>query len=284
MKKKKQENKGIIIPTVPLRGWPKRKKQLKQFCFRTTADPVFAAFVVLFAMALIIISLSWRLGFYKAENIDNILAEAHGMLLDIAVIGLFLLWLNKLGEKRLEKRRYQEEIDDFRGWKSEEAACRIKGNIRRLNRAGVNNIDLSYCFLREANLRAVQLQRANLEHADLQGALLYGAKLQGASLKWANLQGAYLQEADLSDTNLKGSNFQRATMGYAWSSDDDDAFLFRRTDLQNALLEDADIRGVLGLSVKQLSRVKTLYKARIDTQILDEIRQAYPHLLQKPSE
>ena len=45
--------------------------------------------------------------------------------------------LERLGEKRRNIKRWQEEIDDFRGWNSEEAKFRIVGNIKRLNRNGI---------------------------------------------------------------------------------------------------------------------------------------------------
>ncbi len=58
------------------------------------------------------------------------------MLFDILVIGVLILFLNKLAEKRVDNRRYLEEIEDFRGWESEEAAYRIAGNLKRLKRNG----------------------------------------------------------------------------------------------------------------------------------------------------
>ncbi len=63
------------------------------------------------------------------------------MLFDILVIGIFILSLNRLAEKRIENQRYIDEIDDFRGWRSKEAAYKIAGNIRRLNRNGFKGQD-----------------------------------------------------------------------------------------------------------------------------------------------
>ena len=41
------------------------------------------------------------------------MAEAHGMIFDIAVIGILIFWLNKNGETRQRIRTYKDEIDDF---------------------------------------------------------------------------------------------------------------------------------------------------------------------------
>ncbi len=65
---------------------------------------------------------------------ENVFVKAHGMLFDILVIGILILFLSKLAEKRIANQRYLDEIDDFRDWESDEAAHRIAGNIRRLNK------------------------------------------------------------------------------------------------------------------------------------------------------
>jgi hypothetical protein len=137
-----------------------------------TERPLATAFLALIVSVILVIGLTILFVGYERNFFENIMVEAHGMVLDILVIGLFILWLNKLGEKRLENKRYQDEIDDFRYWHSEEAAHRIVGSIKRLNKNGISNIDLSHCYL----------ARMVLRRANLQGALLMGANLQGARL------------------------------------------------------------------------------------------------------
>jgi BTB/POZ domain-containing protein KCTD9 len=139
---------------------------------------------------------------YGEDFPKNILVEAHGMLLDILVIGIFILWLNRKGENKLENKRYQEEIDDFRRWNSHEAGYRIVGNVRRLNRNGITNIHLDRCHL----------VRVNLSSADLKDADLRLANLQRADLSYANLSGADLFRANLSNANLEGTNLSDADL------------------------------------------------------------------------
>ena len=150
-------------------------------------------------------------GLYNKTFLENVLVEAHGMLFDILVIGILILFLNKLAEKRITNQRYIDEIDDFRGWLNKEAAHRIAGNIKRLNRNGFKGkINLSDCFLNSIDLNGINLQEANLDNA----------KLQNADLKNANLQKAYfvganLKKADLKGANLKGADLKGANLVYA---------------------------------------------------------------------
>ena len=126
-----------------------------------------------------------------------------------------ILWLNRSGEKQLEIRRYHEEIDDFRGWDSDEAGYRIAGNIKRLNRNGITNIQLERCHLVQVNLGGADLSYANLVHANLNHAILSYAILSPADLGYADLSGASLFHADLSGALLDGANLSGADLRYA---------------------------------------------------------------------
>lgn len=157
---------------------------------------------------------------------DNIVAEAHGVLFDLLIIGWFLLWINKIAERRTRNNRYREEIDDYLGWRSQDATLRIVGNIRRLNRGGMKN----GFRLTEAYLEGAKLSGAEMSKTDLWGAHLENASLREANLDGSNLAGANLEGADLERTSLRGADLRGASMNEA--------------DLERAMLTEADLRGV----------------------------------------
>src|ERR1035437_1115538 len=103
-----------------------------------------------------------------------------------------------------------------------------------------------YCMidLGEINLFRANLKRINLEKATLKGANLQGANLEGANLRKANLQGA----------NLEGTN------------------------LVEAIFEGANLEGALNLSIDQLSRVRTLYNAKLDEEFLIQLKEEFSFL------
>jgi hypothetical protein len=101
-------------------------------------------------------------------------------------------------------------------------------------------------------------QPLNLEKTALRGANLKGAQLQGA-----NLEGAQMQGANLSEAQLQGANLWKAA-------------------LQGADLWRAQLQGATGLTLEQLSTVKTLYQAHIDLPLLEQIQQRYALLLEAP--
>lgn len=167
---------------------------------------------ILGLFAIIVLFVTYVTRSYKNGFFKGILIESYGMLFDILVISIILLWLNEARQKKLEIKRYQEQIDDFRDWKSDEAKYRIVGAVKRLNKLGEQKIDLSLCYLKEADLHEAELNGSTIHDANLQGANLSGANLQGSNLNRANLQNAHLFNANLKQARLSGVNMREADL------------------------------------------------------------------------
>jgi BTB/POZ domain-containing protein KCTD9 len=225
-------------------------------------NPIAMAFFVLLISTLLVISITISYFEYKDTFYEGVMVEAHGMLLDIAVIGVLILWLSQLGEKRREIKRYLEEIDDFRGWKSKEAGYRIAGNIKRLNRHGITQINLSQCYLNSTDLNGIKLRGAILQKAKLRGAELWEADLQGADLRGAELEGAILRWGNLQKADLRGAELEGTKL---WGAD------LKGADLQDANLKGADLRNVRNLTIAQLSTAGSLIGTLLDSKLKREI-------------
>jgi uncharacterized protein YjbI with pentapeptide repeats len=102
--------------------------------------------------------------------------------------------------------------------------------------------DLSGIQLIKANLRDADLRGANLSKADLGLANLHGAMLGNANLSKAKLSLAELDEADLTKTDLSEADLDQAKLTGA--------------NLEDASLLYTDLRGVRGLTKKQLEACK----------------------------
>ncbi|AKB25756.1 Pentapeptide repeat family protein [Methanosarcina sp. MTP4] len=138
----------------------------------------------------------------------------------------------------------------------------VRADLKEANLLGANLLgaNLGWADLKEANLVGANLKEANLKEANLVGANLFGANLVEANLVGANLEGANLREA-----NLLGANLKEASLGWA--------------DLVRA-----DLGGALNnTSLEQLSKVKTLYEAKLDENFLKSLKESNPSLFEKPS-
>jgi len=275
----------------------KRFKKWNEVFNSIIEKPLLTSTIVLFVVAIIVIGLS--LPYYINDFdqfIQQVLAEAHGMIFDIAVIGILLFWLNKNGEIRQRIRTYKDEIDDFRLWESEEAAFRTVGNIKRLNRHRIHDLNLVNCYLPRTNLNYVNLSGSNLNSANITQSSLIEGNLENARLNQTNFENSNLNQAILKGAYASGANFKDAFLikaqfenAFLIKANFNNAFLMEANlqncyvmgaDFENASLYKADLRGAKGLTVEQLSKVKTLYLAKFDEEILEQIKTNLPELVE----
>ena len=155
-------------------------------------------------------------------------------------------------------------VDNWNKWRKENTS--IKPDLYGVWLMGA---DLQGANLAGADLTGAALQGANLERAQLEGADLKNAYLQGADLDSANLQvahfyGAVLRGADLTGANLGGADLRGTGL---WGADLGGANL-ELANLSGAKLEGAD-----------LSKVQSFYRAKLDPDILSEIKANWPEKL-----
>ncbi|MDN4164956.1 pentapeptide repeat-containing protein [Cytophagales bacterium LB-30] len=260
--------------------------------------PILTSFLVLVLLFFFVIGLSLPYYIHDFYNFyGQVLSEAHGMLFDIAVIGILIFWLQAQGETRLRIRTYKDEIDDFRLWTSEEAAFRTVGNIKRLNRHKIYNINLVECYLSRTNLSYVVLKESNLNNANLSNSNLIEINLENARLNQTNLENSTLNQANLFGAYASGASFKDAYMiktnlekAFLIKANFKNAYLMEANlrgsyltgaDFEDASLYKADLRDSVGLTAEQLLKAKTLYLAQIDEEILAQIKEQSPELIGK---
>lgn len=258
--------------------------------------PLLTASLVLAGVSVLVISLSIKYYITDFSSFwPQILAEAHGMIFDIAIIGILLFWLNQSGEIRQRIRFYRDEIDDFRLWESDEAAFRTVGNIKRLNRHKIQEINLVNCFLARTNLNYVNLKGSNLNSANFSSSSLIETNLENTRLNQTNFENSNLNQAILKGAYASGANFKDAFLikaqfenAFLIKTNFKNAFLMEANlsgsylmgaDFENASLYKADLRGAKGLTLEQLTKAKTLYLAKFDDEILEQVKTTMPELV-----
>lgn len=174
--------------------------------------------------------------------------------------------------------------------------------------ASLMEAHLEETTFRGSHLEAADLVGAYLKKANLNGAHLEGAHLIEANLTEANLKGAYLGKIefeevepyivfpkdddgirliaagkktdyeDFFDSELEGANLSSVTLTKAdlTSADLSEANLpmadLSEANLKEAKLVSTNLRGAKNLTVDQLSKVKTLYNAKLDPELEEELR------------
>ena len=159
------------------------------------------------------------------------------------------------------------------------------GNLYAVHLEGAN---LTGALLQQADLRFAHLRRVIITSAILEGAFFWESDLQHANLNLSNFRKAQLKHSKFQHASIRFADFRGAYLKYAELQYVD----FYATDLQGANLEFANLEnadlsyanlaGTIGLTLDQLTTVKSLYKATLDTELAEQIRRDHPHLLNNP--
>jgi uncharacterized protein YjbI with pentapeptide repeats len=144
-----------------------------------------------------------------------------------------------------------------------------------LSNANLQNGNLSFSIFRGANLQNAKLQNVRLYNADLHEANLKNVNLKEAKLINGKLTKANLIMANLQESNLYNANLEGANLNYA---------NLRETNLDKANLKKAKLVHVYNLKFEQLSKVKTLYQAEIDSVLKEKVKNCCPDLLEMTTE
>ena len=125
-------------------------------------------------------------------------------------------------------------------------------------------VHLSCANLEGANMKLAFCRGGNLEGVNFKNATLYGTNLEesnskGADMEGASLEGAHLRKADLTGANLRNTNMKLA-------------------NLQLAILSQADLTGATKLTLEQFEEVKSLFGTKLDSNILNPIKDSNPEL------
>jgi uncharacterized protein YjbI with pentapeptide repeats len=278
-------------------GWKTLGADLQEQMNNIVEKPILTSVIVLAFVTFTVVGLSLK--FYIQDFgafWPQILAEAHGMIFDIAIIGILLFWLNQNGESRQRVRSYKDEIDDFRLLESNEAAFRMVGNIKRLNRHKIYEINLVNCHLPKTHLSYINLKGSNLNSANLSNASLLETNLENTRLNQTNLENANLNQANLNGAYASGANFKDA---FLIKTQFENAFLIKTNftnaylmeanlqgsylmgaDFENASLYKADFRNAKGLTIEQLAKAKTLYLAKFDEELMEQVKGLTPELVE----
>ena len=139
-------------------------------------------------------------------------------------------------------------------------------------------IDLSNAYLKEAKFKGAKFIEANFRNTYFEEVKLIDANLKKATLKEAilkkanlintTLKEAKLQKADFTEAKLQGANLNGAYL---------DKAIFKQANLCRASFKEAK-----NLTIDQLSDAKTLFKAKLDKDLLKQVEEKHPNLRKKP--
>jgi uncharacterized protein YjbI with pentapeptide repeats len=210
-----------------------------------------------FILLTILVKTSW------SNFLEGIHVEVFGIIFDVIVLVILSSWIAKFGERKRDILRYQEEIEDFRYWKSDESKFRIRGNIKRLNKLQFSKIDLDFVDISSTvNPRGnqllfsdIDLNEASMLESDLSGLNLTNSTFINSTNHYGKFIGSVILNGKFSDSHLQGTRFDRCYLGGA---DFEDAVITGGCIFNNSILKSASFTNT------------TIETAHFDNAVVDE--------------
>lgn len=169
--------------------------------------------LIAFVIILVVVEFLTLVVFRDDQGlIKDILVEAHGLVFDVFVFGVIIaIYIQRLENQR-DIKRYEEEIEDFRHWESEEAKFRIIGNLKRLEKRKKVQINISKCYLRGSILERLSFIKINAKNTDFTDSRFRNIKFTNGDLTNSDFSNSFLENISFKNATLVNTSFENATL------------------------------------------------------------------------
>ncbi len=274
---------------------------------KLTDDPIKTAMLVVgaFGLCLVSVGLLWDflsnnilpntiIGIYKQSFWENLVISLHGVLIDLILVAILILWLDHRRNKRALNQQFKEDLEDYALLDFDEVNLKKLGHLKRLNLNGIESVNVQNLVLNRmhakgltftnckmiglklsngkiegSNFASVNMRSCNFEETELKSTTFsscillrtkfISARLKGVSLAQCNLErcdfsGANMQSAILKESNVQGAKFAQAN------------------------LKRANFMGVKNLDVAELATAENLDYIQVDENVLGELKVLRPDM------
>jgi uncharacterized protein YjbI with pentapeptide repeats len=217
----------------------------------------------------------------------QLVAQAHGAVLEILIMGALVFWINKMTDRKKLVDSCLDEIEELRPFSNEYTVIRAVRNIKKLNKHKVDRIDLSNFNLRKApfegirlidsnlsgtNFEEARLFRVNFEATNLSSAIMAKVALTDSTLNSAIANATCFEDAHLVKTSLRNAKLVSAQFDKATLNAVDLSLAnLANTSWENATLYNVDFRGVIGLTIDSILKAKFVKDCQFDPEFSIEL-------------
>ncbi len=176
---------------------------MRKIYYKILESEITVSLLLFTLLGLLLLFLDYKYGFQWR----NIQIQAHTLLMNILVFGIFVIWVNKIRDRHNLKLRYHEEIENFRDWKADEAKYRILGSIKRLLKLGEKKIDVNSAYLSGVRLENYSFEDSNFFCTNLSDAFISGCTFKRVDFTGASFTNANIVRSSFHKCKLDRANF-----------------------------------------------------------------------------
>jgi hypothetical protein len=260
---------------------------------------VFVAFVVFFITA----DWGWvsgkifpntTIGLYNRDFWENVLVEMHGMVVELAVVGILLVWLDGRRDKKQKLSQCREDLKNYAKLDFPEAHLKKIGILKTLVLAGEKGLDARYLHLSGRNLsdiniinwnmiglkvndgkleasrfdgvdaRSSNFVKCKIKNVTFEGGSLYRCKFEGAKLRQVLFKSVRIEKAEFTHCDMPNTVFDRVSL--------------KGVKFEGANLANCSFKSAFDIDVNELSKATTLDYIAIDNTLLLELLKLRPDI------
>ncbi|WP_312253766.1 pentapeptide repeat-containing protein [Stutzerimonas nitrititolerans] len=227
------------------------------------------------------------LGLYDRGFWENVLVEMHGMIVELAVVGILLLWLDGRRDKKKNLDQCREDLKNYARLDFPEAHLKKIGALKTLIEANEAGLDARYLHLSGRTLTEINIADWNLIGLKINGGKLEASiftgvdarsskfvqckikntTFEGGSLYRCKFEGARLRQVVFRNVRIESAEFTRCDM----QSTVFDGVSLQGVKFEGANLDNCSFKSALDIDVHELSRAATLNHIAINDELLIQL-------------
>jgi uncharacterized protein YjbI with pentapeptide repeats len=275
---------------------------------RILASPIKTALsiIMMTAIIIILITANWewissvvapniKIGLYSKNFWENFLVEMHGMLVELALVGGLLLWLDNRRRNNNVIKEHQQLLIDYAELDFPEANLKKLTSLKGLNSSKififkvhnmamrgmplhkiefhsgskliglkVTNGAIKSCVFNDVSMRSCNFAKSEIISTQFTRCNLYKSNFVETICKGVSFERAKVDRVDFTGANLKSAIFKNADI--------------REAKFHNATLDGCSFSGAENIDVAELAKAKSLDYIALDRVLLLELIKIRPDM------
>ncbi|MBK5007370.1 pentapeptide repeat-containing protein [Pseudomonas sp. S32] len=234
------------------------------------------------------------IGLYKKDFWENVMVEMHGMVVELAVVGILLLWLDGRRDRKQQLSQCREDLKNYAKLDFPEAHLKKIGILKTLISANQIGLDARYLHLSGRSLSDVNIKNWNVIGLKLNDGKLENSTFEKVEARSSNfvkctLRNVVFEEGSLYRCKFEGAKFRQVSFKNCRIEKAE----FTHCDMPNTLFDQVSLSGVkfeganlahcsfksaFDIDVGELSKAKNLDHIAIDDKLLIELLKLRPDI------
>lgn len=203
-----------------------------------------------------------RLGLYGKEFWENFLIGMHGIIFELSIIAVLIIWLDLKRSRNNDIDRLEEDLEDYSSLDFPEINVKKLGHMKRLNELGVKNIDVQNLVLNGMKIKGVNVEGARLVGLKVMKGSVIDSSFKDMKMRSSNFQESVLKSTKFEACDLTKSKYIRAKCkGVDFTGSCLERADFTNADLQSSIFNLCNVREAIfeGANLKHVTFKESAY-------------------------